>query len=373
MSVVAGTRTAEQLVRYFAQVFAAQGQEVSDFNPASVVRTIGEGVATLGERWEEELLVRVAEGIRRSTYRSFDLTLLPASKAQGVATFSRTDTAASQTLAAGAVLRVPNSLKEYVTLDAVTLGIGVASGTSRIQARSEGFFANTAAGTITDILTPPTGALWTVVNLQAIDSGKDVETDEERVLRFRDYVQSIHRATADALAHGARTAAILDVDGNVIEAVRDAQVVETYGQAQVLVWNGSFVAPAASTDLLARVDEVLRGYTDGEGNLVPGYKAAGITLEVAAGTIQAVPVTVAIYPEEGYSLTQIEPSVRASILSVFSRQRLGASRLRINDLRQAIGLTRGVIDLALTTPTADVAGGPGVILTPGTITILLGT
>jgi uncharacterized phage protein gp47/JayE len=373
MSVVAGTRTAEQLVRYFAQVFAAQGVAVSDFNPLSVLRTIAEGTATLGERWEEELLVRIAEGIRRSTYRSFDFPLLGAARATGDVTFARASTGASQTLAAGATVRVPNSLKEYTTLDAVTMGIGVASASSRVRARQEGFFANTAAGTITDLLTQPTGALWTVVNAQAIDNGQDVESDEERVLRFRDYVQDIHRSTVDALAHGARTAALYDVDGNVVEAVKDAQVDEQYGEADVIIWNGSNTAPAASADLLARADAVLRGYTDGDGNLVPGYKAAGVGLLVTAATIVPVPVAVAIYPEEGYALTQIEPSVRAAILGVFARQRLGAAKLRLNDLRQAIGLTRGVIDLALGTPVADVAGGTGTILVPGAIAIFLGS
>lgn len=373
MSVVAGTRTGEQLVRYFAEAVVAQGVDVTDFNIHSVIRTIGEGVATLGERWEEELLVRLAQGIRTATFRSFEFTLLGARKATGSVTFSRADTAASQTLAAGATLRVPNSLKQYVTLDTVVMGIGVASGVSRVRATGEGFFANTAAGTITDILSPPVGATWTVLNPQAVTSGADVETDEERALRFKDFVLGIHRATVDAISGGARTAALFDVDGNVTEAVLDAQTIDTYGLAQVFIWNGANADPAASPGLLARADEVLRGYTDDDGNLVPGYKAAGVGLEVVAATIRVVPVTVTVYAEDGYSLTQLAPSVTTAILGVFARQRLGQPKLRINDLRQAVGLTRGVIDLVLNTPTEDTPGASGTILVAGPIAVFLGT
>lgn len=366
----AGTRTSEELVRYFAEAVAAQGADPTDFNVLSTLRSLAEGVATLAERWEEELLVRLAEGVNSATYRSFEFTKLPAAKATGHVTFSRTVTAASQTLTSGAIVRVPNTLKQYVTLDTVTLGIGVASGTSRIQAQTEGAFENTAAGTITDLLSPPSGAAWSTINAQAVTDGADVETDEERKLRFAQYVQDIHRSTADAVAHGARTAALYDGDGNVTEAVLDAEVRDQYGLARVAIWNGSYTAPAASTDLIDRCIEVLYGYTDLSGALVAGYKAAGVGLVVVAATIQPVPVTVSIYVQDGFQMSQVGPSVTQAILSVFARQKVGDALLRINDLRQAIGLTRGVVDLVMNTPTENVAGGHAIILTPGALTVV---
>lgn len=369
----AGTRTAEELVRYELEAMAAQSASPLDANPLSLIRTIAEGNATLAERWEEEMLVRIAEAIERATYRSFDFPVLPAAKAQGEATFSRASTVASQTLAIGAVLRVPNSLKQYRTLDAVTLGIGVSSGTARILADSAGVFANVTAGTVTELLTQPTGVAWMATNEEPVAGGRDSESDEERHIRFEVFIQHIHRATPDALVGGAMTVALYDGGGNVLEAVKDAQVADTWGLAEVTIWNGSASAPAASDDLLNRTREVLLGYTDGEGNLVPGYKAAGVGLAVAAATILPVDVTVAIYPQDGYQVNMIAPSVEASLLAVFGRQRLGADKLRLNDLRQAIGLTRGVIDHVLNTPTADVPGGDGIIVVPGVITILAAT
>lgn len=366
----AGTRTSEELVRYFAEAFAAQGIDPSDFNVLSVLRSIAEGVATLGERWEEEMLVRFASGVETATFRSFEFTLLPAAKATGVVTFARTVTTGSQTLAAGSRVRVPNTLKEYVTLDTVTMGIGVASGTSRIQAAIEGAFENTATGTITSIASPPVGALWTMTNAAAVTNGANVEDNEGRVLRFRQFVQDIHRSTADAIAHGARTAALYDIDGNVLEAVRDAEVTDQYGTARVAIWNGDATAPAASADLIVRARDVLYGYTDGvTGAHIPGYKAAGVALVVTAATILPVDVTVSLYLQDGYQMTQVAPSVREAILSVFSRQVVGSPKLRLNDLRQAIGLTRGVVDHVFSTPLADVAGGHGVIIVPGTLTV----
>lgn len=368
MSAVAGGRNAAELLRYFAQVFAAQGAQPTDWNPLSGIRTIGEGVATLAERQAEEMLVRIAEAIPRAAYRSLDFNLLAPIEATGTLAVGRDATAAAQTLAAGARVRVPNAAKEYVTLDTVTLGVGVAGGTTRIRAATAGAFANVSAGTITQLVTPPPGAAWTVANPQALTDGRDGETEEERRLRFAQYIQGIHRATPDALAFGARSAALYDGAGGVLERVTDAQVQDAYGLAKVYIWNGT--ASPSSSDLLDRTRDILNGYSDPvTGVLVPGYRAAGVRLTVETATITPVPVVVSIYLQDGYQMTQVVPSVTEALLAVFGRQRVGSPRLRLNDLRQAVGLTRGVVDHVFVTPGTDRDGGAGVILVPGTITI----
>lgn len=374
-----GQRNSEELVRLFIEAVAGQydgsnpATAVTDANVLSVIRTIGEGVATLAERHEEEMLVRIASAIQQATYISFGVVRLPARAATGRLTANRDLTAASQTLSAGSRVRVPNSQREYITLADLVLPIGVNSNVVDVRAAVEGKIGNAPAGSITEIATPPAGAAWTITNVLPLTNGSDVESDEERALRFAQDVQEIHRATPDALERGVLHAALLDGDGNVIEAVVDAQVRESYGSAKVYLWNGT-TTEAASGDLITRAQEIIDGYTDGtSGQLVPGYRAAGVSVVAVAATLQPVDVTVRIYLRDGYQMSQVAPSVSQAIRSVFARQTVGQDKLSINALRQAVGLTSGVVDHEFNAPTADTIGGNGVIIVPGTITVLQAT
>jgi hypothetical protein len=321
------SRTFAELVRYMAQQGTGLFAEATDWNVGSVQRTLSEGVAVVGERLSENLTIGLAEGIERGTYRSFDFPVLPASRATGVITASRSVTTTSVTLPAGTRVAVPNSTKVYQTLDSITLGIGVASATGRIQAVDLGSFYNAPALAVTQLLSG--GGGLAVSNAAAIDGGEDEETDEARKARFKDFIQTLHRGTADAIAHGVRGAQLLDGGGSVTEQVVSAQVADGYAVASCYVWNGT--SPSASVDLLARAQEIIDGYTDGvTGALVPGYKAAGVAVTARAATLQPQAVSVVVYTGTGFTFNMVRAGVERAIRDVFDRLQVGTTRLRLN-------------------------------------------
>lgn len=358
-----------ELIRYAAQQGAGVGQgTLTDWNPLSVVRTLTEGFAVLGERQGENLAVGLANGIDRATYRSFGFTVIAAEAATGHATFTRLATAQAATVPAGTRLGVPNSTKVYATLDTATFASGVATATVRVRAVEAGAFGNTSAGTVTRIFTLGSG--YAVTNALPIVGGTDAESDEARKVRFADFIQSIHRGTSDAVAHGARTAALYDGGGAVVEAVLSAQVADGYATGRCYLWNGARTGATASTALVARAQQIIDGYTDpATGAPVPGYKAAGVAIQAVPATVLPVNVAVSLYLKEGWPFNTVSAGVTQAVAGVFSRLGVGTPRLRLNDLRQAIGTVQGVIDQDFTTPTADVVGGDGVVIVLGTLAL----
>lgn len=350
---VPGGRAAEQIIRYLAQVVAASGSDVTDFNKMSVLRTIAEIQAVLGERFEEQLYSSLAEGINRATYRSFGFPVLAASRAYGEVVFTRPSGATAFTIPRNTVVSVPNSSRLFSTYEDLVFGIGILTGTGRILAADVGSAWNTNANTITSIVSS-TATGFFVTNPKDITSGRDEETDDQRRVRFADYINNIHRATADSIEYGARTAALYDNYGVPTEFVYSAQVIDDTipGTAKCFVWNGNQdpLLDAISTDLLALTRKVITGYTNESGQKIPGYKAAGAAVTVVPATITAVPVSVAVYPANGWTLLMVNQAVDEAIRRTFSQFKIGEGVLRVSDLRNAVGGVRGVVDHAFGLP-----------------------
>lgn len=369
--VVAGGRTSQQFVRYLAQQVAKSGSVATDYNRLSVLRTIAELNALLGERFEEELAVVAAEAIDTAAYRSFGFVALPATKAYGNVTFTRTfygndllnSTAiAALTIPANTIIRVPGTTKQFTNYKAATFPAFTQNGATPTQtltvtvvADGPGATWNTNAGTITEIVTPlPGQGVVTVSNASDIKTGTDDEDDESRRLRFSAYIQGIHRATADAIEYGVKKDAYLQDDFGVItELIQSAQCVDTQvaGTANLYIWNGTAAAPpAVSPTLKALAQKVVNGYVDSNGVRHAGYKAAGAKVSVLEATILAANVSVAVYPTPGMSLDMVSEAVRLAILRVFARMSVGDAALKMSDLRYAVGTVRGVIDHAFSLP-----------------------
>jgi hypothetical protein len=369
---VAGGRTAEQFVRYLAQQVAASGSAATDFNRLSVLRTIAELQALLGERFEEELLVMTAEGIDRAAYRSFGFNAQPAAKAYGTITFRRTftgsDLVAGTTIAAvsiplNTIVRVTNTAKNFSTYQNVTFAAFTQNGitpyqelTTTIVATGAGSAWNTNAGTITEIVSSiqvSQGVLSSVNNGDIITGAND-EDDEQRRLRFSAYIQGIHRATSDAIEYGIlQNAVLLDSYGVITEKVSSAQVIDgaLAGTATCYVWNGAAsTAPATSPTLHLLAQKIINGYIDNDGFRHSGFKAAGANITISDATIVPASVSVSVYPAPGMTLELVKEGVRAAILRVFARMNVGDDSLKLSDLRYAVGTVRGIIDHAFAYP-----------------------
>lgn len=115
------------------------------------------------------------------------------------------------------------------------------------------------------------------------------ETFQERKARFARYVQSLSRATVNAIEAGAQTTVRLDGAGAIVERVVLAKTHEPFeddvgqpvGFTFCYIHNGVSATTAA---LVTLAQEIIDGYIDDGGNPVPGWKGAGLPCEVVAAT-----------------------------------------------------------------------------------------
>jgi len=97
-----------------------------------------------------------------------------------------------------------------------------------------------------------------------------------------------------------------------------------------------------------------------------------VIVNLRPATLRVQPVNVVVYLAPGYTMNMVTETIVANLHSAFGRLTVGATTLRLNDLRQAVGFTRGVIDHQFLNPVADVPGGDGIAIVPGSFGLMLG-
>lgn len=317
--------------------------KVTDLQPGSVTRTIIEAPAAE----IEELYVQVFNGIKEAipvaVYNSINFPKLPAQYASGQVTVI------AQTAPKGA-LNVPKGTtflardgRIYKTVGDQTwpatdgAGNPMMSYTFPVVSTLPGTLQNASAGEInaSPFFDPDDFAFSNT----DIINGSDIESDDSRDTRFADYIASLSRGTETALIYGARSARILDAAGNIVEAVSRVSLTILSGTVRVNIW-GSNGTPSPA--LLQRVTDIELGYRDTNGDMVPGYAAAGIRCQVAAMNTRSIPVTFSLEMLPGYLLTpQIIQAVNDSLNSYLGSIS-GNQIVYIDDIANTALLVRGV-------------------------------
>lgn len=150
-------------------------------------------------------------------------TRIPAAKATGTVTFSRS-TAATEDITVPAGTRVATSDESVVfkTTEAVTLAAGNTSVDAPIEAIEPGSAGNVAANTITKIIDPISG-IESVNNANPTSGGRDTETDEEFRYRIKITLAAKGKATLDAIK-----AAVLEVEGVKTVKIEENDTINDY-------------------------------------------------------------------------------------------------------------------------------------------------
>lgn len=345
--------------------------KITDYNVGSVARSLIEAPAIEIESLYLQMLNGLIESIPVAIYQSFNFQLLPAASAYTIVTFTADPSPAPAAIAipAGTIVRAPLSGVTYATDAAVSIPMGGTSVTVRVVAQQPGLAGNTLANTITEVVGGLSGV--TVTNLDPVVSGRDEETDDQRYLRFREFIRSIARSHIDGIKFAAGSAAVLDAGGNIAEYVKQAVVYEPFvtdvtrplGYVNVWVWNGVDTASAA---LVANAQKIIDGYYDANGQRVVGYKAAGVIVTVAAVTATNVNVTLTVKPESGFTFAALEAPVEAAIRDYIFNLPIGEDLLKNELIRVAMSVP-GVYDVAISVPAGDTVAAINVKLLPGTI------
>lgn len=363
-------QTAEQVQQQFVNyLLSLSSAPVTDYNVGSVIRLTEEPQAQALEGLYEANIINTQETIQSMMYQIFQFPPLPAVNAYVLETFTNT-TASAVPINAGTLLTISNSTLQYQTQNSFTIPAN-GSINAMIVCTTPGAAGNAPANSITQLVTPISGV--TVTNSQAVITGRDAETADQRAARFYTHLARIHRGDTQALEAGALTSNITDASGYITEQVIKA-VASDGGYALV---SGAYVAVsgqiagyatvwgyngtgAMSSGLLSQTQNIINGYTDAQGVTHTGYKAAGVIATFYDSVRASVSMSVGIYPAPGYTLSMVSGSVTTAIQGVFENIDIGETLLR-SDLNYAIRNVPGVLNVEITSPAIDQVGASGQI------------
>ena len=347
--------------------------KLTDFNVGSINRTMMESPAVEIDELYQQMFIGLKESIPTAIYLSFNFSRLPASAAFTNVTFTASPAPAQAiVIPAQTEIRVPGATVSFFTDTQVQIPAAQTTVTVRATANTTGTVANTLANTITEILVPISTV--TVSNANPVTSGTDTETDDERKVRFNQFIAALSRGPLASIEFGARTAFLTDASGNVTERATNALVIEPYvtdnnqplGYVDCYVYNG---VGGTSAALIAEAQKIVDGYTDAAGARVMGWKAAGVIATVQSVIEQQVAVTAVLAAESGVLVSDLLTPVTDAIRAYLTALDIGETAVRAEIIRVIMAVD-GVYNVTLSVPAADVVpAATGTKILPGTITV----
>lgn len=348
-------------------------RSITDFNIGSVVRTLVEAVAVEIDQVYQQMFSGLREAIPVATYNSFSFERQLAAPASGVIRVTVTVSDVDLQIPAGAVFTTPLSRTGYVLSSAASVEAGDSYVDVFVSAQKAGIIGNVAAASVFTMTPNPAGFVG-ASNATAFSNGQDLETDDQRKQRFALFISTLPRGTVDAIKYGARTVVRKDASGAELERVRAVSVVEPYLEddlnpislVNVFVHNG---VGSTTADLVAETVKVLHGYTDeSTGKRIPGWKAAGVKVVVAAADEEPLNVTGVLTVAPGYNDADLIAACVLAINTYIAGLNIGESFVHA-DIIFILKSIDGVVDFVFSTPTGNVTCGADAKIISGTITV----
>mgnify|MGYP003345452043 CR=1 FL=1 len=209
-----------QLVTEAVQAAQGYARVALDMSVGSVLRAVFEASAAT-VLWLQSLALLILATTRASTSNGSDLdswmadynlTRLPAVGATGLVTFSRYTATAEAVVPVGTVLQTADGTQRYVVVadsaqahfvtsrNAYVLPPFVSSLQAAIQAVEPGSAGNAVAGAIS-VIGQSLPGVDTVTNAAGLTNGADAEGDVAFRARFKNYLQSLSKATKGAVGY----------------------------------------------------------------------------------------------------------------------------------------------------------------------------
>lgn len=348
--------------------------KITDFNQGSVARTLMEAPAAEIEELYLQMVLGLKEAIPVSVYNSFEFDRLAATAASGAVRFSVASPAVAQIpIPIGTAVRQPGKSITYSTQADAVIDIGDTYVDVIVACSVTGSQGNTGADTLTEMVVSVPG-VNTVTNQSPLVNGHDVETDDERRTRFREYIRALARGTIWSVIYGAKQARLTDASGNITEYVASASLVEPWltdtaqpvALVKLYVHNGG---SATSPSLVAEAKKIVDGYYLADGTPVPGWKAAGVRVDVLAATDVPVNVTGTVTVQSGYLSSAVLANATSAVQAYIQGLPAGTKVLKSELVSIVKRDVAGVANVVLTAPASDVTITGAQKAISGTITL----
>lgn len=317
----------------------ATQDKITDFRVGSVVRTLLESPAAEIDELYQQIWLGLKESIPVAVYRGFNFGIIEPTQARGNVTITFGGPLSTAiTFPAATVFNSASTGLRYLSNASVAAAIGATSAIIPVTCTTGGSVGNVPANDLSPAtLQLPIGA---VVTSASIFSGLDEETEAERAARFAEYIQSLSRGTESAVRYAVKQARVLSPSGAVDEYVERVGFAESGGRVWLYLYSSAGIP---SDELLANGQRIIDGYVDPDtGIVVPGYRAAGIRIDVLPMIERPIASVVQVGMFPGYALDSAVINAMTDVFHSLVRSIESGSILYINDLVERLLTTTGV-------------------------------
>lgn len=351
MALIYKVKTIETLYNSMKNYLIGLGSVLTNFNVGSRNRTLLESISINEHQTQFDFNEAIKKAIPISVYQGFDFSRNAGVKASGNLNFTRiTPAGVTYPIVAGTAVILDGI--QYATLEdgEITLG-NTSSGNITSQAIVVGTAGNIGINAINTLsglgtfVSQPVGT-EACNNPTSFTGGLNEETDEERQKRFRDYINSLARSTVLGLESGART----------VTGVARAKAIENDPVAGIVSLYVDDGSGTLSPTLKAAVEKVIDGDPNDSENF-PGYRAAGIQVNVQAPGVENVDVDVTIYilttsiADPDTLKIQVQEKIEAYINTL----NLGFDVIRSKIAEAALSANNEIYDIVITQPATNVS------------------
>lgn len=302
---------------------SAQSGVVTDLNAGAQLRTLAESIGSVSELQGYTAQAQAFQALVYSAYSAYGISPLIAQSAQGTITFltglggSPPPAAQSISIPAGTVVQTVGGM-QFITTNSVVLAQGSTSITANISAIVAGTAGNVSSGTITQIITGLSYALY-CTNASATAGGLNAEQPAQTLARFTAAVAATGLSTPVSIANACIGVAVSGTTETVAySTIYEPWVIQQQNSQpivpgfQVYIDNGS---GAASANLISAVETKLNGIL---GTSTLGYRPAGVPYTVSGVSPVYSSVVVSGTHIGGSSITSLTNATVSAIQSYYA-------------------------------------------------------
>lgn len=332
----------------------AKVARLSNFNPGSRAGTFIDAVAWILSLSDVSVLNGFRSAIIEGLYKVFGFERLPGQKAVG---YVRIEIPAQITDTIFPIFQIDLFGIVFETVISVTIPAGDTFIEVDVRALERGTDGNITANQIDTLDGRGTLSISTITgtrvwNPSDFNSGTEIETQEARLKRFQDFINSLGRSTILGIYNA--VISIPGVAGAVVQ--ENYNPITGYPEAG---WINIFVSDGTSTpppSLITEVTKIIKGDINDPDNY-PGYAAAGTVLYVTGIDVTGITVVyeLVVRADSQLSNAEAESLGNNAITNYVNTLPLGQDVLW--ETLQAIGLTAhpDFLKINVTTPSADMS------------------
>lgn len=235
----------------------------------------------------------------------------------------------------------------YETTENVTLEAGQLEVNANVIAVQAGEIGNVTANKIIVINNPPLG-IESVKNIAGTINGEDEETDAQLRERATKTLETKGNGTINAIYYK-----LINTPG--INSVSIIDVARGIGTVDILILGDTLPMPQS------KMDEVLQ--------IIQETKAGGIDILVEEPTTKTQNVSITLTLAQGVLLADVDLKAREAIENYFKSLSIGETLYKNQLAKEVLNSSEFILDLNITTPSANVTSTNKELIVLGTITL----